>query len=158
MYFRMLGFAAYSSIIFNTHIIITSSEFVAGFIRGLLESFWIKCQTSESEVMSRLYVQTGPCQQVGLGWGVRGLILVLFLSRDLALVLGKLGQFWDESAYWPPCPYLPLTPTTHSCPTLRFSFMQTHTPSNRGIAAGKKLSSGNLGRQRNVLYVQRFVF
>lgn len=96
MYFRTLGFAVYSQIIFNTHIIITSSEFVAGFIKGLLESFWIKCQTSESEVMSRLYVQTGPCQQVGSGWGLGGLILVLFLSRDLELVLGKLGPFWES--------------------------------------------------------------
>lgn len=158
MYFRALGFAVYSQIIFNTHIIITSSESVAGFIKGLLESFWIKCGISESEAMSRLYVQTGPCQQVGSGWGFGGLILVLFLSRDLELVLGKVGPFWDERAYWPPCPYLPLTPTTHSCPTLRFSFMQTHTPSNWGITAGKKLSNGNLGRRRNVLYVQRLMF
>lgn len=94
MYFKTLGFAVYSQIIFNTHIIITSSESVAGFIKGLMESFWIKCGSSESDVMSRLYVQTGPCQQVGSGWGSGGLILVLFLSRDLELVLGKLGPFW----------------------------------------------------------------
>lgn len=68
LYFRTPGFDVYSQIIFKTHII-TSSEFIEGFIKVLLESFWIKCHTSESEVMSTYRQAHASRSSQGGSWG-----------------------------------------------------------------------------------------
>lgn len=63
-------------------------------------------------------------------------------------VLGELSMepSWEDRAYWPPWPFLLLTPTTHSCPTRRFSPVKTDTPSNRSITAEKKTFQWKLGK------------
>lgn len=69
-----------------------------------------------------------------------------------------MEPYWEDRAYWPPWPFLLLTPTTHSCPSWRFSPMKTDTPSNKSITAEKKLSNGNLVSKRNVLICPKIHF
>lgn len=98
-------------------------------------------------------VQTGPRQQTeGCPWcfSVHG-------PRSSLADLGP-GASWEDRAYWSPRLYLSPPPTAHSCPTLRCCSVKTDTSLNRGIAAGEKLSNGNLGSKKNVLYVQRLIF
>lgn len=84
-----------------------------------------------------------------------------FLFGDLDLVFRELGHeaILRKQSILASTP-ISASSTNHTLMsnTEIFSYGNKDTPSNRSITAEKKLSNGNLGSQKNVLYVQRFMF
>jgi hypothetical protein len=65
----------------------------------------------------------------------------------------KLGVIPQKA---PPCPYLPLTPTAHWCPTQRFASMKIGIPSNKSIRVEEKLPKGT--RKQDMHYTSTDLF
>lgn len=146
----------YSQTFLNTHTRVTSSEFAAVYIKRFLESFGSSSILQNVRLCQGSDVHTPTSADQG---------------RDAELVLSCLGtliQFFGELGHeailgkQSILASLPIsassTNRTLMSNTEIFSYENKDTPSNRSITAEKKLSNGNLGSQKNVLYVQRCMF